>query len=176
MRPKHFVQGWMQETVEDNQGRLENTAGDQFRDRSFEPVEPGDVVWIVYVDEGDLHLYGRMVVAARRDHGFTNDPDGVILSQREAKDLWSNNDIWEATGYLLAKPGTEKAFHDIKVPLNVVKKLRFQTASGETQVAFDRRQKVSGQAFRRVRLLTPTSAQEFDRLWSKKPARALATG
>lgn len=56
--PTHYLHYWKPRTVQRNLGEpLDLASGDQFKS-----VGPGDVVWIVTVDNGRLELIGRLKI------------------------------------------------------------------------------------------------------------------
>ena len=170
--PRHYVQGWHRETALaslDARGKLRHTAGAQFS-KPFEPIRRGDVVWIVYVEDGHLHLIGRLTVASHRDYPSRfralDRPHDVIFKQREARRALKDDDLWVAPEHLLAKPRTAKPLRDSgRIPMEAVKTLGFRTTAGTTDVKLDDG-KIAAQAFRRVRLLAPGSEQVFEDIWS----------
>jgi hypothetical protein len=170
--PQHYLQGWDRRTAYDHLepgSRLGHTAGAQFS-KPFEPIRPGDVLWVVFVDSGALHLLGRLLVAGRGEHrkrfSLAGHRDGVIFTQHEAERILGSRDIWPASEHLLAQPGTDEPLRDISVAGHVVRKLRFQTSAGITRAKIAASGAVSGQAFRSVRLLTPESAALLQDIWS----------
>ena len=171
----HYIQGWNRETAYEHLDRgygAGHTAGAQFS-KPFEPIKRGDVIWIVFVDDGALHLLARMITASREDYASRfrtrTDLDRVIFSQREAEHALQTTNLWPAPEHLLAQPGTEQQGRDIRVPDRTVDSLRFQTSAGESRVARTSSGGVSGQAFRSVRLLTRASAERLEALWAAGP-------
>ena len=171
---RHYVQGWDRDTVRDHLDRgftLGHTAGAQFS-KPYLPMRRGDVIWIVYVDLGRLHIVGRMVIASRRDYKSKlrsrAQLDEVVFSQGEAESILGDKDLWLAPEHLLAQAQTEEPILDLgplQTPL--VKALRFRTSAGLTEVRFAE-SGVSGQAFRSVRLLSPDSSGRFEGIWAKR--------
>jgi transcriptional regulator with XRE-family HTH domain len=165
----HYVQGWDRRTAYDHlkrQDRLVHTAGAQFS-KPFEPIERGDVLWIVFVDSGRLHLIARMVVSSRSEYrrhlGSDRSLDEVIFTQSEVESILGRHDLWPAPEHLLAQDESE--LRDVRVPAKTVRRLEFRTSAGASKVATDDSGRVQGQAFRSVRILAPDSAAEFERLW-----------
>lgn len=170
---RHYVQGWDRATVSDSSAggnrKLTHTAGGQFS-KPFEPIRPGDVMWIVFVDAGELKLVGRLVVAARRDFASDvrarRDSDEVLFTQREVERILKSRDVWPAPEHLLSKRG-EPLRANLAVPRDLVSKLTFSTSAGISEVARTATGGVAGQAFRSVRLLTPESGELLERLWAQ---------
>jgi hypothetical protein len=170
--PAHYVQGWDRRTAHDHLQwghGFGHTAGGQFS-KPYQPIQAGDVLWVVFVDDGTLHLIGRLEVAGRKEYGKRPEPwasdGGVIFTQREAEKILGTRDVWPAPEHLLARKGTETSFRDVAIPDRMVKRLEFTTGSGAiTKVKFGPSGRLSGQAFRSVRLLTPRAAAEFEDLW-----------
>ncbi len=170
---QHYVQGWHRETVIaalDAPGKLRHIAGAQFS-KPFKPIRRGDVVWIVYVDDGRLHLIGRLTVASHRDYlsrfRALDRPENVIFKEREARRALNTDDLWFAPEHLLAIPESEEPLRDSgPLPISDVKALRFSTTAGTTPVKLAN-DKVAAQAFRRVRFLAPGSEQLFEDIWSR---------
>jgi hypothetical protein len=171
--PRHYVQGWHRETAIgalDAPDKLRHTAGAQFS-KPFKPIRRGDIVWIVYVDDGRLHLIGRLAVASHQDYPSRfralDRPEDVIFNEREARRALNTDDLWFAPEHLLAIPETEEPLRDSgPLPMSDVKALRFSTTAGTTPVKLAS-DEVAAQAFRRVRLLAPGSEQSFEDNWSR---------
>jgi transcriptional regulator with XRE-family HTH domain len=167
--PRHYVQGWAPSTARrelEDELVLEHTAGEQFS-KPFQPMQAGDVLWVVYVDEGKLHLIGRMEVTGRGTRLRSDpDPENPLFTQREAERILGRDDVWEAREHLIARKGTEEPLDDVELDSQLVRRLQFQTGSGLSEVAVNRG-RVAGQAFRSIRLLTPSSATEFERVWRR---------
>jgi hypothetical protein len=77
-----------------------------------------------------------------------------------------SRDVWVAPEHLLARHGDAERLQDLLVPRETVRRLKFRTSAGTSDVSMTRGGAVAGQAFRSVRLLTPASAELLERLWA----------
>ena len=116
---RYFTQYWTNRTCNDHvtYGRsgelLDHTAGNRFREHG---VEAGDTVYVVTVRQGRLFLVGRMNV-------------WKVCDEAEAVSAL-DYDPWEARDHLLAASATRARF-DFEVPLEVTKRLLFQSSRGD---------------------------------------------
>src|ERR1700687_3053557 len=127
---------------------LAHTAGELFRRRK---IEQGDYLYVLCRHQGDVHLVGRMQVHA-------------IMSQAQAAQYLKTTDLWDASDHVvsIANTGTIARF-DRVIPLDVLKKLRFQQNGVEKPAKF-KKARLDPQALRMVRELTPASAKILENL------------
>jgi hypothetical protein len=91
------------------------------------------------------------------------------LSYDEACELLPY-DPWEADEHLIAATGTASTTSFLRViPADMLKRLRFESASGETALKFVSETRLDQQTFRGVRRLTPASALELESLLEPQP-------
>jgi hypothetical protein len=112
---KHFLSYWKPSTV-DNDGRsaLMHSASNQYG-----RVDIGDTVWIVTLREGELELYGKLVVAKVCDQ---------ITAAIELK----SDDLWDASHHIIAKNG---GLYPVKMNIQkLAQKVRFNSATGKTKL------------------------------------------
>lgn len=150
----YYTQYWSSDWLKNEdviRGKILNhTAGNLFRKTG---VEPGDVVYIVTLDTGQLYLIGRIKV-------------GRIYSQEEANKEFGDN-LWEAKEHIIAKKGTETSMrHNGLVPLETVRDLKFINSKGEVNLKFETGNKLDKQTLRGVRKLSRQSVVEFDKLFN----------
>jgi hypothetical protein len=131
---------------------LAHTADDVFVLRG---VQLGDVVYIVTVLEGTMHVLGRLVV------------DDVLDQQRAEK--FFGEPVWPAADHLIAKPPVSECRYDVSVPYGRLNEVEFITSKGTDVVKFDQRDgadphAVDRQALRGVREITASTAGLFDAL------------
>jgi hypothetical protein len=126
---------------------FDHTAGNQFTRRG---VSQGDQVYAVTMQEGGLILIGRMTVGR------------IVHSDAEAEHLLGYKP-WSADVHFIAPRG-DRMPQDFKrkVPLGVVRQLRFETADGPAPLVFKSADKLDQQTLRGVRKLTPHSAALLD--------------
>ena len=127
---------------------LDHTAGTSFKKRG---VRGGDIVYVVAVRAGRLHLLGRLDVAE-------------VCSRRRAEALLGTGDLWDAPDHVIAKAGTGTTTNYSRViPPGAVAKLRFVSGSGSSIPAkFSAPGRLDHQTMRNVRELTPASARILD--------------
>jgi hypothetical protein len=151
---RYYTQYWSKEWLRDERiiedELLNHTAGNQFFKKWG--VIPGDFIYIVTVNKGQLYLMGRMEV-------------DKVCSQKEAEKLLGTSDLWEGKDHLIAKPDPEILRFDRQVPLDVTKRLRFLSPTGKIRsLVFTSPTELDRQTLRGVRKLTSESAAELDRL------------
>ena len=129
-------------------------------------VEPGDRLFIVYLDDEDrrMHLIGRVLVAE--------------LITRAAAVRRRGPEIWEATHYAVADPASADRFvFDLPVPLDFVRRMRFERRSGpKTRLYPGSDGSLNGQALQAIRRLTPESEALLDALRGATKKRRDAAG
>jgi hypothetical protein len=126
-----------------------HTPGSQFTIRG---VKVGDMVYVVSNKRGILYVVGKMEV-------------GEILFSDGAAKKRLGYEPWPGQEHLIAIRCTPTEC--IKVPLKIVKALRFETASGEVGLKFIEPGVLDRQTVRRVRELTYESSLELDKLLPK---------
>ncbi len=149
--PSFFTHYWSESTVNlDSEGTLfDHTAGNRFVRAG---VTTGDRVFGITVRNGVPMLIGRMTVSR------------PPLSFEEACDLLPYAP-WEADEHLIAEEGTASATSFVRViPTDMLKRLRFESAGGETALKFVSATRLDQQTFRGVRRLTSASALELESL------------
>jgi hypothetical protein len=149
---RYFTQYWANRTCNDSvtYGRsgklLDHTAGNRFREHG---VEAGDTVYVVTVRQGRLFLVGRMSV-------------WKVCDEAEAVAAL-DYDPWEARDHILAACATRARF-DFEVPLEVTKRLLFQSSKFSKPPLFIEPGVLDHQTLRGVRELDPASARLLDEL------------
>jgi hypothetical protein len=149
--PSAFTHYWSESTLNlDSEGETyDHTAGNRFVSAG---VTTGDRVYGITVRKGVPMLIGRMTVSR------------PPLSYEEASELLDYN-IWEADEHLIAEPGTASLTSFVRViPTDILKRLRFESAGGETALKFVSETRLDQQTFRGVRRLTAASALELESL------------
>lgn len=122
---------------------MNHTAGELFK-----KVRPDDVVWIVTVFPiGNLNVIGRLEV-------------GENTNQRTAM-ARLNEDLWEATYHLIAKPETEEPLREVSLS-DVAEDLRFDSSRDRLNVVDGY---VNGGQFQAMRTLTPESVALIETKW-----------
>lgn len=158
--PAAFTHYWSESTFDpDAEGKLfDHTAGNRFVRAG---VTTGNRVFGITVRQGVPTLIGRMTVAF------------PPLSYEAACKVLGH-DIWQADEHLMAEAGTAstKSFGRV-IPTDMLKRLRFESASGETALKFVSETRLDQQTFRGVRRLTPASALELDSLLTPTPQQSI---
>jgi hypothetical protein len=147
-----YLQAWTGgvKAAREREGRpLELAASNQYPKVG---LGAGDVLHIVYLEAGRMHSIGRLPVAE-------------IIDRNEAVRRFSEK-IWKRNFYAVARAGEGDAFvFDLRVPDEVVRRLRFERSNGEiTRLEPDRDGVLNGQALQAIRRLTPASARLLDDL------------
>lgn len=147
-----YLQMWTQgaNAARDREGEpLEHAASDQHERMG---IQPGDALYIVYLEAKRLHLIGRLSVAE-------------IIDRREAT-LRRGENLWEAEWWAVARPEVvDPIVFDRRVSDEDVRKLRFEQATGKVSrldVASDGA--INGQRLQSIRRLTAASAALLDGL------------
>jgi hypothetical protein len=122
-------------------------------------LEPGDVLYITYLEDRRLHLIGRL-------------PVGKVLSRRALVRRRQQKDLGDWPWWAEAPPGTGDPFvFDMMVPDDVVRDLRFERKSGQiTRLHPARDGALNGQALQAIRRLTPESAALLSSLRDLEPS------
>jgi hypothetical protein len=115
-------------------------------------LRPGDSLFIGYLDDGYLHLIGRMRVAE-------------VINQIEAIRRRGEH-IWPARLYAVADRGQSgRVLRSRRVPLAVVRQLRFQRSTGVlTKLNPDTTGRLDGKSLQAIRRLTHDSAELLSNL------------
>lgn len=144
-----YTHYWTNTTCENalaigNDGKpLNHTAGNMFR-----KVEKGDHVYVVTVLGGQLHLIGKMTVSK------------IANSDAEAARLLGTDNLWSADRHLIATNGEcTRQVVGRKVPLDVAKKLTFESPDGPRSLKFTSSGALDQQTLRGVRKLTRSSVE-----------------
>ena len=154
-----FLQTWREgaDFNRDDQGQsLEHTASDLFRKRE---VDHGDSIYVAHIEDGRLHLIGRLVVER-------------LLDQRQAEAKYGRN-LWTASDHAIGR-GTPKVLNRL-VPHRVARELAFDAKTGRrhpdsepvyqtTYLTFEHGDRLRGQTTRTVRRLSDASARALERL------------
>jgi hypothetical protein len=126
---------------------LDYTAGSQFSKRG---IKPGDIVYVLSGMQEKLYLIGKMEVRE------------ILYSEDEARSRIGYVP-WSAPEHLIARICTPIRL-DCRVPVNLVKGLRFISSSGNFRPKFDKKGVLDRQTFRNIRELEPKSAEKLDKL------------
>jgi len=148
-----FTHYWKNDTFEQmrangNEGKpLDHTAGNTFANVG---VKRGDSVYVLTVKEGELFLVGRMTVSK------------IVHSDAEAQSLLGY-DVWPASDHLIASENecTPMRFRR-RVPLEIVKQLRFDSKAGPKPLTFTAEGRLDQQTLRGVRQLSRMSVGLLD--------------
>jgi hypothetical protein len=151
--PRYFTHYWSNSTWEGNRDsegeNLDHAASNQFRKRG---VRPGDFVYVVTVEAGQILLAGRMQVDR-------------VVSRDEAMELLGTDDLWDAEDQVIAAPGTGLPMRfDRPVPLEVTRRIRFLVGGKDEPLVFRTPTRLDQQTLRGVRQLSPDSARLLDEL------------
>jgi hypothetical protein len=144
---RFYTYGWQYaEARKEPEGEpLAHAAGSRFTSRG---IEPGDVVYIVAVHKGGLHLLGKMAV-------------GAIVGKDEARRALSA-EPYDAPEHLIACACTPTRL--VAVPEEVARQLRFVSRSGSDSLAFREDGTLDPQTLRGIRELTGESSERLDGL------------
>lgn len=138
-------------SAHDNGQPLHHVASNVFAQRG---VEPGDRVYVVTVQKGELFLLGRMEV-------------GQIVNYAHAEASLDYTP-WAASDHLLARSCTAMRF-DRPVSGDMSSRLRFEGPKGPTALKFKAAGVLDEQTLRGVRRLTDDSAALLDTLLAREP-------
>ena len=153
--PRHFTHYWSNDTWQAYRATatdgelLDHIAGNVFTERG---VSPGDMVYVVTVLRGALHLLGKLQVA------FVADAETAAAALGTTPDH-----LWEADDHVVADAATPMDF-DRQVPLSVAEQLRFVSGDDEPKPMKFKGGMIDQQTMRGVRRLTPQSALLLDGL------------
>jgi hypothetical protein len=144
---RFFTYGWQYaEARKEPEGEpLGHAAGSRFSRRG---IEPGDIVYIVAVHQGQLYLLGKMQV-------------GAIVTKDEASRVLGS-EPYDAPEHLIASACTPARLN--VVPLAVAQDLRFISGSGREGLAFRDEGILDPQTLRGIRELDAESAGRLDKL------------
>lgn len=142
----HFTTYWKDDQVTATLGeRITYAASEQFSN-----VQEGDVVWIVNVQTGTgaFRLIGKIVVDA-------------VLDEPAMRQRCPDESLYQASLYICAKRGHEERACAIPIDFCATEIL-FEGASPTLEL---RNGKVYAQQVRRLRTLSPASADLFESIW-----------
>ncbi len=144
---RFYTQSWQySEARKEPEGEpLAHAAGSRFRSRG---ITPGDVVYIVAVHEGKLHVLGKMAV-------------GEIVTKDEARRILGA-EPYDAPEHLIAGSCTPVQLRE--VPPEVTRQLRFVSRSGSDVLTFREDGSLDPQTMRGIRELTGESSEGLDAL------------
>ncbi|MHB1423175.1 MAG: hypothetical protein ACYC3I_08275 [Gemmataceae bacterium] len=144
---RFFTHGWQYtEARKEPDGEpLGHAASSRFSSRG---IEAGDFVYVVAVHRGELYLLGKMQV-------------GKVVTKDEARRLLGV-EPYDAPEQAIASACTRVQL--TKVPLTVVKELRFVSSSRKEGLAFREEDVLDRQTVRGVRELDAESASRLDEL------------
>jgi hypothetical protein len=124
---------------------LGHAAGSRFASRG---IEPGDIVYIVAVHKGKLHLLGKMAV-------------GSIVSKDGARRILGT-EPFDAPEHLIASSCTPAVL--IEVPSEVARNVRFVSKSGNSVLVFREDDTLDPQTIPGIRVLDGESGERLDAL------------
>jgi hypothetical protein len=110
-------------------------------------LQVGDFLYIGFLEDGYLHLIGRMRVAEIIDRACAVERRGA--------------DIWDSNWFAVADPDQSgRVLRSREVPLEILRRLQFERATGErTWLKPDPTGTIDGKALQSIRRLTPGSAE-----------------
>ncbi len=151
---RHFLflwrKFWRDEAQKGWGNKMDYVGGDQIRRRG---VKPGDVLWIVAVEEGNLYLLSRVVV-------------DEILSTKEAQKRLRTNDLWPGKDHVLADKRYLEPWLDEDITM-LAPKLRFEsTVAPQLDIGEDG--KIDWNQLRTMRQLTSESADLLEEEWRQR--------
>lgn len=147
--PSAFTHYWSESTPFEDGELFSHTAGNRFISAG---VTTGDRVFGISVRRGVPILIGRMTVSR------------PPVNFEEARDLLPY-EPWEAAEHLIAMNGSASAQSSARViPVEILRLLRFESASGVTALKFVTETRLDQQTFRGVRRLTQESADLLESL------------
>jgi hypothetical protein len=159
---RYFTHYWQNSAKEFNKrGRpLDYALGSMFISRG---VRLGDVIFVVTVENGILHLIGRMVV-------------GGIVDRIFAVRLRGRDDLWDSPECVIARKRTASPMRfDRVLPIRWVKRLRFKGSRG-TVALLMRQEKLDRQTLRGVRELTKKSAEILEGVIKRSERKGFPKG
>ena len=141
---RYFTHYWDDRTWEQYRANHEGLSLDRVMGNQFfkKGVAIGDMVFVVHVRTGQMYLAGRMEVGER--HREEGESWVEVLTAEEGS-------------------GTALSFRR-KVPLDIVKDLRFRGGDIARPLLFKSNNRLDSQTLRGVRELTPASAALLDTL------------
>ena len=138
-----FTHYWSESSTFEEGAIFDHTAGNRFVPSG---VTSGDRVFGISVRRGVPILVGRMIVS------------GSPVSFDEACELLPYPP-WEADEHLIALEGSASLqLSTREIPIEILRELRFESASGVTALKFVSDTRLDRQTFRGFRRLTPESA------------------
>jgi uncharacterized protein DUF3883 len=143
---RHFLQYWKPKQV-DRETAIGH-ALDHSGSEQLNKINPGNIIWIVTVREGQLNLVGRLVV-------------GEVIGYEEAKKRFPN--VWEAEHHAVAKSGTEEPINELTL-MPVAESLRFISTTHRDRLDIQDG-KVDGKQLQAIRELTADSTRLIEQLW-----------
>lgn len=139
---RHFLYYWKLATVEANAGAsFEHIAGNQLR-----RVRPGNVVWVVTISGGRLHLFLRFRV-------------GEVVGQAEAQRRLKTGNLWESEVHLLSPNLDPQEAHWVDIH-DLAPDLRFQGEVDRLPTGFN------SQNLQALRYLAAASWPLLQEAWS----------
>src|SRR5262245_20873481 len=146
--PQFFTYSWkFQEASDYRSGEPIGVAyGSRFARRG---IVPGDVVYIVSVQKGNVYLLGKMLV-------------GLVTYSAEDYRRWVSTEPPSAAEYLVAEACTPAKLERLSEEL--ARSLRFLRGKQHVGLVFRKEGGVDPQSLRSVRQLSPDSAIVLDRL------------
>jgi len=144
---RFYTYGWQYtEARNEPEGEpLAHAAGSRFTSRG---IEPGDIVYIVAVHQGMMHLLGKMAV-------------GAIVGKDEARRIFGA-EPYDAPEHLIASACTTARLK--VVPAEVARELRFVSRSGSDALVFREDGTLDPQTLRGIRELEGESSERVDTL------------
>jgi hypothetical protein len=128
---------------------VENSASNSFTKCG---VTVGDFVYIISLIDGYLYLGGRMQIS-------------LITTRDEACRIYNSNNLYPAKEWIIDENHTSTILNfNRRLSPELSKRLRFVTKKGPRGLAFVSENRLDPQATRRIRELTPESAEIFDRI------------
>ena len=147
--PSAFTHYWSESTVFEEGGIFDHTAGNRF---SPSGVTTGDRVFGISVRRGVPILVGRMIVSR------------PPVNFEEACELLPY-EPWEADEHLIALAGSASLqLSSREIPVEMLRQLRFESATGVTALKFISDTRLDQQTFRGFRRLVPESAELLESL------------
>lgn len=145
-RPRHYLQYWKPQQLDHGTEKIHVI--DHSGSEQLHKINPGDVIWIVTIREGQPNLVGRLAV-------------GEIIGYEEAKKRFPN--LWEAEHHAIAKPGTEEPINELNL-MPIAESLRFLSTTHRDRLDIQDG-KVDGKQLQAIRELTAESTRLIEQLW-----------